>query len=1318
MIDWNHYLDLVCDEEEYLRREQVFTPLDTQGSSTRTELDLLVQAFRESEALEGEKDGRQEKERERFDALDGLRKFAREHVLLRGRPGSGKTTIFMKLLIEEAKRARDDPQARIPVLVSLRRFRSSAVDLVRQSLQRFRVQVGTEQLELFLNQGRLLLLFDGINELPSEEARRELELFRLDYGHSTPMVFTTRDVGLGGDLGIGKKLEIVPLSPKQIKSFVHAYIVDHEEANRMLRSLKDRMLELARTPLLLWMLCSVYVNRKKIPDRLGHILRIFTKTYEYAVKKEARVSAESRGWWPRLLAKLAYDMMRSGQQPTEMALVIHRNEAEKIFGEYLNEQGKDQPIPKAAQFLDDLINHHLLKENGSGGIEFLHQLIQEYYAAEHLLTRLADITPKNFKCDYLNYLKWTEPIAMMMEFLDKEDQAIQYVRLALDVDSVLGSRLAGQVKAEFQEKALLLVYRRQESLALQIKLLGLTKSEIATGLIRQFVDHEDEKIRKFAANALGRIGSHEAIEVLIKGLADEKIKQVSAEALGEIGTDPTVKQLIKALEDKDPNIRSGAALALGKIASHDALKHLTKALGDEDGFVRQNAIDALGEIGTDAAVRPLIRALKDNFALNGLKAGQALGKIGGDNVARSLLKPLGDYDKASYWAVNSAGMIGSDTVVEPLIRRLEHEEKGGRALVIKALGKITTDAAVKQLIKALGHKHPKVRSGAASALGNIGSRTFIKQLAKVLADEDSLVREVAARALGEIGSDEAVEHLEKILVDKDSSVRCAAAEAIAKIGGHEATKHLTKTLGDEDHSKIAYELAKVGDAKALRHLIKSLGDEDWSVRWHTAIRLGEIGNIKAFSYLTKALGDQKSLVREAAAEALGKIGGDKAVKNLAEAFQDNDPAVRRKAAQAIAKIGGEDATEFVIRAIEDGLVPTRVLYYSGWQEFRLDPKALPRLYKLAQTDPIITNAIAVIQERCRYYNPALIPIDRRFFIIHLSDLHFGEVAKADDLYVQLLLELQNDLGLSTIDALIISGDLVNRCTGQGYSQAQTFLSKILKRFSLTPDKVLIVPGNHDVDRDVSEAAYVVRRKEANEEIDEHRHIDGGRYIEVRDETEYKERFASFRTFYEKAFDTSFPTEYSDQVMGSIYPDQKVLIAGLNSAWELDHHYFWRSGLHPHALNQIIKIAAEAEYDDWLKIAVWHHPIKSNDAEETKSNKSFIRDHGFMERLAVAGFNMILHGHAHAGTARPFAVDTGKRKYALHVVAAGTLDADEDELNPGSFWQYNIIKVTGSKVSVECRKRVNPRGISRPDRTWLKAAPDKSTYEFDISDEPE
>ena len=66
------------------------------------------------------------------------------------------------------------------------------------------------------------------------------------------MIFTTRDLGVGGDLGIEKKLQMQPLTETQMGDFVCGYLP--EQGEELVKQLSGRLRELGETPLLLMML--------------------------------------------------------------------------------------------------------------------------------------------------------------------------------------------------------------------------------------------------------------------------------------------------------------------------------------------------------------------------------------------------------------------------------------------------------------------------------------------------------------------------------------------------------------------------------------------------------------------------------------------------------------------------------------------------------------------------------------------------------------------------------------------------------------------------------------------------------------------------------------------------------------------------------------------------------------------------------------------------------------------------------------------------------------------------------------------------------
>jgi predicted NACHT family NTPase len=252
--------------------------------------DLRVQAVKES---------REEKEEktEQYNVLEGLRKYAANHVLLVGRPGSGKSTALAQLLFEESEKARilltdEENQERtihIPILVELRYCKTSIVDLILKFLKRHKLIINNSELDDILSGKTNIipwLLFDGVNELPSDEARWDLQDFLRD-NEAIPMIFTTRDIEIGGDLNIKKKLEMLPLTQPQIQQFILAYFPEVGEQER--RELENRLREFWETPLLLWMICFVFApNGEETPTTSGLLFREFAQKFE---KKRGRRKA-------------------------------------------------------------------------------------------------------------------------------------------------------------------------------------------------------------------------------------------------------------------------------------------------------------------------------------------------------------------------------------------------------------------------------------------------------------------------------------------------------------------------------------------------------------------------------------------------------------------------------------------------------------------------------------------------------------------------------------------------------------------------------------------------------------------------------------------------------------------------------------------------------------------------------------------------------------------------------------------------------------------------------------------------------------------
>lgn len=324
-----------------------------------------------------------------------------------------------------------------------------------------------------------------------------------------------------------------------------------------------------------------------------------------------------------------------------------------------------------------------------------------------------------------------------------------------------------------------------------------------------------------------------------------------------------------------------------------------------------------------------------------------------------------------------------------------------------------------------------------------------------------------------------------------------------------------------------------------------------------------------------------------------------------------------------------------------------------------------------------------------------------FNILCLSDFHFSTAEQANLWSNQLIQDLSNNIKINQIDVLILAGDIANKSTLEEYKTAETFLSKLCRRFPLQPEQIVIVPGNHDLNWEKSKDAYQAVRLEkydgpkiigsdGQEKPDPNYTIyDGEKFVEVQDEKKYKQRFAYFRDFYKAIKDEPYPLDYDQQGILHHFLDKKLLILGLNSAWQLDHHYTSRASINMGALaNALSKINRNRDYQDCCKIAVWHHPVTGR---ETMNDD-------FMQQLTIGGFRVCLHGHIHEAIEAFHKFDD---KRGLHIIGAGTFGAPAKEQVTGIPLQYNLLTLDPQtqQLTVRTRKKERINGAWSADARW-------------------
>jgi GTPase SAR1 family protein/UDP-2,3-diacylglucosamine pyrophosphatase LpxH len=332
--------------------------------------------------------------------------------------------------------------------------------------------------------------------------------------------------------------------------------------------------------------------------------------------------------------------------------------------------------------------------------------------------------------------------------------------------------------------------------------------------------------------------------------------------------------------------------------------------------------------------------------------------------------------------------------------------------------------------------------------------------------------------------------------------------------------------------------------------------------------------------------------------------------------------------------------------------------------------------------------------------------DHRIHVLHLSDLHFTDQTFANVWRTQLETDLIKELKVRRLEYLIISGDIGNYSTDREYDVAFAMVDGLVKQFGLDASRVVVVPGNHDLNWDLSETAYpfVPKRKLPTPLPNDRSILAGEAGALLRDDRLYRERFANFNThFYRRVFSgRDYPLNYSKQFLFVERPEDHILFLGLNSSWQLDHHFRKRASINMRALSHALDHLRDGKYDGWLKVAVWHHPVTGI---ETMNDD-------FMQLLAVHGFQVCMHGHIHEANQGFYHYDDRRD---IHIIGAGTFGAPANEQVAGIPLQYNLVTFDPQRgeMTVNTRKKEKVDGAWSADARWGDKNNPKPWYRFNV-----
>lgn len=248
------------------------------------------------------------------------------------------------------------------------------------------------------------------------------------------------------------------------------------------------------------------------------------------------------------------------------------------------------------------------------------------------------------------------------------------------------------------------------------------------------------------------------------------------------------------------------------------------------------------------------------------------------------------------------------------------------------------------------------------------------------------------------------------------------------------------------------------------------------------------------------------------------------------------------------------------------------------------------------------------------------------YILHLSDLHVIENLKGNKVDGKFITTIDNDGKVDDyIDRfceyvkneykeatfyLIISGDIADKSKESEYKKAKECIDKILIELSILNDKILIVPGDHDVNRLLCEEAYR-KEKEA-----------GGSKEAFEFHQEKLENYGKLHKHY---YSEAFPSEKAI-LKTLILEDEELIFIGINSNFKID--YEGGNGyISPTELEADLKLIP-SKYSRFSKIAVFHHNMFSNYENKRTGQWDIANRQRIISLLQKFDFKCTLTGNEH------------------------------------------------------------------------------------------
>ena len=362
-------------------------------------------------------------------------------LLILGKPGAGKTTFLKHLAVDWCK-GQFQPEL-IAVFIELRGIRDrqwKLMDAIRQELG----LETSEPAEALLKQGKLLVLMDGLDEVPTNELRRkvqsQLQTKISDTHANNRWILTCRTQIIASIPDGFTSVEVADFRPEQVQQFVQNWfqaigqsdteVLQQWEDFDSTASQNPALKELTVTPVLLSLMCLVLHDEGDMPSQITDLykrgIRLLLERWndakaiedwEVGIDAYRQLSVEQK---EALLIEIA---ARKFENPKNFVLFEQAEIAAQIT-EFLHLANRKEGVAvlKAME-----AQHGLLIERADELWSFSHLTFQEHFTVQWL----TQLSPAQL-AEKIAKPQWQQVVEQLVRSQQPADRLLRLIKQSID----------------------------------------------------------------------------------------------------------------------------------------------------------------------------------------------------------------------------------------------------------------------------------------------------------------------------------------------------------------------------------------------------------------------------------------------------------------------------------------------------------------------------------------------------------------------------------------------------------------------------------------------------------------------------------------------------------------------------------------------------------------------------------------------------------------------------------------------------------------------------------------------------------------------